>query len=124
MKVEIDSNLLWRFRFNACDNQKDGYDRGLWYDKEEKRFFQTCETSSTNYTFDNPNNIIQLIFIKGDNNWKGIEQLCENCVGCDGEDKGDCFYDVCLAEYFDEHYPISPINCATRKIEDIEFVEV
>ena len=125
MKIEIDSKELFEFRLWVCENQYDGFDRALWYDLEEKKFFKTCESKSTNYVFNNPNNIILLIFVEGDNNSDGLYEVCDGCSGeCDCEKEYELLSEVCFGEVCDEWYPIKPINWGNGEFEDIMFVEV
>lgn len=120
--IEIDSTMLFNFRKNACEWQSDGFDRKLWFDRKNNRFFKTCETKSTEYVFNNNDDILLLISVKGDNNANGLEEVCEGCSGC-GELKETVFED-CLRQKLEEWYPITPFNWQTGEYEDIEFEEV
>lgn len=119
--IEINSEMLFDFRKNACENQDDGFDRALWYNKETKEFFTTCESKSTNYTFSDSNQILLLIFINGDNNADGLKAVCEYCSGCNCKEE---VFEDCLSEKLDEWYTISAYNWGTGEYEEIEFEEV
>lgn len=120
MKYEIDSKMLLEFRKNACERQSDGFDRKLWFDRKNNRFFQTCETKSTEYVFNDDDDILLLISVKGDNNANGLEEVCEGCSDCDKDE----VYDDCLAQMVSEWYPIIPLNWQTGEYENIDFEEV
>ena len=83
--IEIDAEMVYNFRKTACENQYDGCNRALWYNKKTGEFFTTCETNNTYANFEDPYNYVILIYAHGDNNSEGLTAMCEGCTGCTDE---------------------------------------
>lgn len=118
---EINSKMLFDFRKTACERQSDGFDRGLWFDRKNNKFFRTCESKTTNYVFNESDDILLLVSVQGDNNTNGFDDVCEGCTGCDCKDE---VFEDCLAEKLEQWYPIRPYNWGAGYFEDVEFEEV
>lgn len=115
--IEIDAEELYKFRLNGCIHQHDGNDRGLWYNLKTKELFWTCEPKYANYTFDNPNEIVRIVWISGDNNSQGLLEVCEGCASHSECTKGDILKDVCFREIAEEWYPVNPFYLGDSKEE-------
>lgn len=81
--IYLNYDEVYNFRKNTFYHQDDGWDRALWYDLEENRMFSTCETKNTNIvSVEDNEKIINLIYVKGDNNEHNSYTMCECCTGC------------------------------------------